>query len=178
MGTQVDPRSPEAITHLTEEASPTTGDFLLAYNETGFGLEDIWQLEKIAGHTRIPAGRYPVGVRTHGKFYETYRDRIGRFLALWLLAIMAMVFPLGPAWGQTACVNSFEEAAEPMAELRRQRDRLLAETDWWGVTDRTMSAEETAYRQALRDMPVNNPLPTLSGENNDIIGNITWLTKP
>ena len=70
------------------------------------------------------------------------------------------------------------DAAEPMAELRRQRDRLLAETDWWGVTDRTMSAEETAYRQALRDMPANNPSPTLSGENNDIIGNITWPTKP
>ena len=37
---------------------------------------------------------------------------MGRFLALWLLAIMATVFMLGPARGQTACVNSFEEAAK------------------------------------------------------------------
>ena len=37
---------------------------------------------------------------------------MGRFLALWLLAIVATVFLLGSARGQTACVNSFEEAVE------------------------------------------------------------------
>jgi hypothetical protein len=52
--------------------------------------------------------------------------------------------------------------------VRDKRNALLAETDWWAVTDRTMSAEETAYRQALRDVPQQEGFPF----------NITWPTKP
>ena len=36
-----------------------------------------------------------------------------------------------------------------MAELRRQRDALLAETDWMANSDVTMSDAWTTYRQAL-----------------------------
>ncbi len=50
-------------------------------------------------------------------------------------------------------------AAEPMRLLRAERNRLLAATDWWGVSDRTMSDAETAYRQALRDLPANTSDP-------------------
>ena len=32
---------------------------------------------------------------------------------------------------------------------RSKRDVLLAETDVWALSDRTMTAEQTAYRQAL-----------------------------
>ena len=53
---------------------------------------------------------------------------------------------------------------------RSQRNRLLAETDWWAVSDRTMSSEQTAYRKALRDLPTHSNWPHL--ENND------WPTKP
>jgi hypothetical protein len=46
------------------------------------------------------------------------------------------------------------EQLEGMAEGNRAtRNMLLAETDWWAVSDRTMSQEEREYRQALRDMP-------------------------
>ena len=50
-------------------------------------------------------------------------------------------------------------AAQPLVELREQRDRLLAETDWWASSDRTMTAEQTAYRQALRDLPATTTDP-------------------
>ena len=60
------------------------------------------------------------------------------------------------------------EAAEPWEKLRKQRNRLLAETDWWASSDRTMTAEQTAYRAALRDLPANTTDPT----------NPTWPTKP
>ena len=51
-------------------------------------------------------------------------------------------------------------AAEvPMANLRRKRDILLAETDWWASSDRTMTDEQAAYRQALRDLPANTTDP-------------------
>ena len=49
---------------------------------------------------------------------------------------------------------------EQMANLRRERDSLLAETDYLGLPDLGgFSAEMTAYRQALRDLPANTADP-------------------
>lgn len=53
-------------------------------------------------------------------------------------------------------------------QIRSQRDQLIAETDWWATSDRTMTAEQTAYRQALRDITDQAGFPT----------DITWPTKP
>ena len=58
-------------------------------------------------------------------------------------------------------------AAEP-AYVRQERDSLIASTDVWALSDRTMTAEQTAYRQALRDVTDQDGFPT----------NITWPTKP
>lgn len=41
---------------------------------------------------------------------------------------------------------------EPLKLLRAERDKRIAETDWWASSDLTMTAERTAYRQALRDI--------------------------
>ena len=53
-------------------------------------------------------------------------------------------------------------------EVRGERDRFLSETDWWALSDRTMTAEQTAYRQALRDITSQAGFPT----------NITWPQEP
>ena len=52
--------------------------------------------------------------------------------------------------------------AEPMRLLREERNRRLAETDWWASSDLTMSSDRTTYRQALRDLPANQS-PTIDG---------------
>jgi hypothetical protein len=39
-----------------------------------------------------------------------------------------------------------------MADLRAKRNAKLAETDFHGMSDNTMSAEMTTYRQELRDL--------------------------
>ena len=44
-------------------------------------------------------------------------------------------------------------------DLRIKRNNLLNETDWWGASDNTMSAEQTQYRQDLRD--ITNGLTTV-----------------
>lgn len=44
-------------------------------------------------------------------------------------------------------------------ELRTKRNQLLAETDYLALSDRAMTAEMTAYRQALRDLPANTTDP-------------------
>ena len=54
------------------------------------------------------------------------------------------------------------------AEVREERDALLAETDWWASSDLTMTAEQTAYRQALRDVPSQEGFPE----------SVSWPTKP
>ena len=48
-----------------------------------------------------------------------------------------------------------ERAVEQMVMLRLERDRLLAETDWWCLSDRTPTQAQLDYRQALRDLPAN-----------------------
>ena len=53
---------------------------------------------------------------------------------------------------------------------RSNRDTLLAETDWWAVSDRTMTSNQTAYRKALRDITTHSNWPHL--ENDD------WPTRP
>ena len=58
-----------------------------------------------------------------------------------------------------------------MADLRRQRDILLAETDYMALSDVTMSDAWTTYRQALRDITSQTP-------SDDALSNITFPTKP
>lgn len=58
-----------------------------------------------------------------------------------------------------------------MTELRRQRDALLAETDWMANSDVTMSDAWATYRQALRDITTQTP-------SDDELSNITFPTKP
>ena len=54
-------------------------------------------------------------------------------------------------------------------DLRVERNQLLTETDYLGLPDLGgFSAEMTAYRQALRDLPANTTDPA----------NPIWPTKP
>ena len=59
-------------------------------------------------------------------------------------------------------------AAEPMKELRAERDKLIAATDWWASSDLTMTDAQTAYRQALRDIT----------KDYDSLDDVKWPTKP
>ena len=47
-----------------------------------------------------------------------------------------------------------------MENLRIKRNNLLAQTDYLALSDQTMSAEMTTYRQALRD--ITNGLSTVA----------------
>lgn len=51
---------------------------------------------------------------------------------------------------------------------RNKRNALIEETDFYALSDVTMSDEMTAYRAALRDVPQQEGFPT----------NITWPSKP
>ena len=63
--------------------------------------------------------------------------------------------------------------AEPMRLLRIERDKRIAKTDWWASSDRTMTPEQIAYRQALRDI-TNNAKPKLLENGTLNLKSVTW----
>ena len=56
------------------------------------------------------------------------------------------------------------------ASNRTKRDGLLAQTDYFALTDVTMDAPMTTYRQALRDITAHANWPNLADDD--------WPTKP
>ena len=88
---------------------------------------------------------------------------------------------VGPNSSETVAFTAAEETARDaeeaaweagandraFVELRRERDQLLNNTDWW-VLRGSITEAQTSYRQALRDLPANTADPT----------NITWPEKP
>ena len=46
-----------------------------------------------------------------------------------------------------------ESSARKLAEIKKERNRKLQETDFYALSDVTMSSEMSTYRQALRDIP-------------------------
>ena len=70
---------------------------------------------------------------------------------------------------ETAHAN--EAPARAIANLRQRRNSLLSATDFYALSDVTMSSDMTTYRQALRDLP----------DGKDTVAkctNATWPTKP
>ena len=61
--------------------------------------------------------------------------------------------------------------ARAQANLRAKRNRLLAETDYYALSDVTMSDDMKTYRQNLRDLPAGK-------DTVEKCENATWPTKP
>ena len=74
----------------------------------------------------------------------------------------------GTTWSAVSAKKDELVAAEPMRLLREERNRRLAETDWWASSDLTMTTEQTTYRQALRDIT----------DSATSLDDVTWPTKP
>ena len=74
----------------------------------------------------------------------------------------------GVTWSQVETKQSELTAAEPLAALRAERNRRLAETDWLGNSDVTMSAAWKTYRKALRDIT----------EDYNSLDDVVWPDKP
>ena len=68
------------------------------------------------------------------------------------------------AWSDAAPARAF-------SGMRRERDRKLQETDFYALSDVSMSNDMTAYRKALRDLPAQY-------NNSTVVGDITWPSKP
>jgi len=74
----------------------------------------------------------------------------------------------GVTWSQVDTKKTELVNAEPLKLLRAERDSRLAATDWWGLSDLTMTSDQTTYRQALRD---------ITGTYNSL-DTVVWPNKP
>ena len=74
----------------------------------------------------------------------------------------------GVTWAQVKAKSDELVAAAPLKALREERNRRITETDWWASSDLTMTAEQSAYRQALRDIT----------ETYASLQDVVWPTKP
>lgn len=101
-------------------------------------------------------------VTTEEQYLQTYRD----------LTDQNRFFEWSVVW------NKMQElqAAEPMRQLRQQRNQKLAQSDWRMVSDYpgTNQTEWQTYRQALRDITTQTP----SLDSNGQLSGITWPTPP
>ena len=61
--------------------------------------------------------------------------------------------------------------ARALADLRAKRNRLLAETDFYALSDVTMSDDMKTYRKNLRDLPAGKDTVKKCED-------ATWPTKP
>jgi len=55
--------------------------------------------------------------------------------------------------------------AAKATEMRKKRDALISATDYFALTDVTMDAAMTTYRQALRDISTHENFPYLTDED-------------
>ena len=63
------------------------------------------------------------------------------------------------------------ELDNAMSTLRAKRNKLLQDTDFYGMSDNTMSSEMATYRQALRD--ITSGITTVAQANA-----VVFPTKP
>ena len=83
-----------------------------------------------------------------------------------------------PFTAQEEAARDAEEAAwndgaydRAIADLRSKRNRLLAATDFYALSDVTMSDDMKTYRQDLRDLPAGK-------DTVEKCDNATFPTKP
>ena len=81
------------------------------------------------------------------------------------------------AWlnANQVAAQSDEEIA--LEHLREERNFKLKQTDYYALSDVTMSSEMTTYRQALRDLPSNYTTSDSASLSKDL-SNLNWPTKP
>lgn len=74
----------------------------------------------------------------------------------------------GVSWTTVSAKKAELDAAEPMKLLREERNRRIAQTDWWALSDVPMASDRRLYRMELRD--ITNSYSSLD--------DVVWPTKP
>ena len=136
-------------------------------------LPRVWTAATLDALDLDPVLRSPAA--TVGAYQTSVRDGVvqdanGNWVENYVARDMFSDDPeLGTKAEQEAAYQAGLDAAVAEAN-RKKRNDLLAATDFYALTDVTLSAEMTSYRQALRDITNHANWPNLADED--------WPTKP
>ena len=126
---------------------------------------DALDLDPVLRSPAATVGAYQTSVRD-GVVQDANGNWVENYVARDMFADDA---ELGTKAEQEAAYQA-EIDAGVAASHRSNRDTKLAETDFYALSDVTMSAEMTTYRQALRDITSHANWPNLEEAD--------WPTKP
>ena len=85
----------------------------------------------------------------------------------------------GVTWKQVSDKMTALDTSAPGVELRKQRNVKLAETDFYALSDVTLSDDMKTYRQALRDLPASSGGKDATFASDGVtLENVTWPNKP
>jgi len=164
---------------MTEYRDRTTGEIKtqgeLRRDNPNMSLPKVWNEFTFDALNVDPVLRSPKPTEGIGAYQSVRRNGVvqdanGNWVEAWEIADMfSDDDELGTKAEQEA---AYQQDLDDTAAKgnRKERDTLIAETDWWASSDLTMTAEQTAYRQALRDITTHANWPHL--EESD------WPTKP
>ena len=98
------------------------------------------------------------------------QDSNGNWVEKWVARDMFADIEGGDTKAEQEAAYQATLDANTAAGHRATRDAKLAETDFYALSDVTMSDAMTTYRQALRDLPTHDNWPNLEDAD--------WPTKP
>ena len=167
---------------MTEYRDRTTGEIKsqgqLRKENSNMSMPKVWNTNVYDALNVDPVLRAPKPSEGIGE-YQTVRrngvvqDSLGNWIEAWEISDM---FADTTIDGVTTTKAEHEAAYQARLDSdaaernRTERNRLIAETDWWASSDLTMTTEQTTYRQALRDITTHTNWPHLNDED--------WPTKP
>ena len=131
----------------------------------GANVCDAMNIDPVLASPAATTTAYQVSVRD-GVEQDSNGNWVEKYVARDMFADDA---ELGTKAEQEAAYQATLDA-NTAAGHRVTRDAKLAETDFYALSDVTMSSEMTTYRQALRDLPTHDNWPNLGDDD--------WPTKP
>jgi hypothetical protein len=167
---------------MTEYRDRTTGELKsqgqLRKENPNMSMPKVWTSNVFDALNVDPVLRAPKPTEGIGAYQSVLRngvvqDALNNWVEAWQIADM---FSDTTEDGVTTTKAEHEAAYQARLDSsasernRTQRDRLIGETDWWASSDLTMTAEQTAYRQALRDITSHANWPHLEKAD--------WPTNP
>ena len=164
---------------MAEYRNRTTGEIKtqgeLRRDNPNMSMPRVWNSNVHDALNVDPVLRAPVPTEGIGA-YQTVRrngvvqDSLGNWVEAWVIADMfSDDDELGTKAEQEAAYQARLDS-DAADSNRNERDRRISETDWWASSDLTMTAEQTAYRQALRDITTHTNWPHIQPDD--------WPVKP
>jgi len=130
---------------------------------------DAMNLDPVLASPAATAGDYQVSVRD-GVEQDANGNWVEKYVAKDMFADNTDEDGVSHTKSEQETAYQARLDANTAASHRATRDAKLAETDFYALSDVTMSSEMQSYRQSLRDITTHDNWPNLGDDD--------WPTKP